>query len=173
MGAVVEIWLSKFQLYIEASPLCNVAMKVTLPGGQLWNQCKRRHQWPNFKTISIKSENAYLNEIQIRFKKYFKYEDEIYKNILNVCLFVCLFACLLICLFVCLTSVIKMIWIINSISWVRCASGNVCKKCHFLIIFGEKNIFLKKYLQFYTSHKNFVKIGPKMSKNKAFTFKNV
>ena len=22
----------------------NVAMKVTLPGGQLWNQCKRSHQ---------------------------------------------------------------------------------------------------------------------------------
>ena len=38
-------------------------------------------------------------------KKYFKYEDEIYKNILFVCLcvfFACLLACLFVCLFVCL-----------------------------------------------------------------------
>ena len=34
------------------------------------------------------------------FKKYSKYEDEIYKNILFVCLFVSLFVCLFVCLLV-------------------------------------------------------------------------
>ena len=38
------------------------------------------------------------------FKKYSKYEDEIYKNILFV---VCFFVCLLVCLFVCLIPVMK------------------------------------------------------------------
>ena len=33
------------------------------------------------------------------FKKYCKYEDEIYKNILFVCVFFCLFVCLFVCLF--------------------------------------------------------------------------
>ena len=33
------------------------------------------------------------------FKKYCKYEDGIYKNILFVCLFVVLFVCLFVCLF--------------------------------------------------------------------------
>ena len=39
------------------------------------------------------------------------------------------------------------------------------KMTHFCIIFAEK-YFLAKYLRFYTSKKNFIKIRPKMSKRK-------
>ena len=40
----------------------NVAMRVTQPGGQLWNQTMQVTS--NFESICNKSESAYLKEIQ-------------------------------------------------------------------------------------------------------------
>ncbi len=45
----------------------NVAMQVTQPGGQPSNFGSDVTWWPNFDPICNKSEDAYLNEIQIRF----------------------------------------------------------------------------------------------------------
>ena len=44
----------------------------------------------------------FLMKYKSDFKKYCKYEDGIFKNILFVCLLDYLFVCLLFCLFVCL-----------------------------------------------------------------------
>jgi len=47
----------------------NVAMKVTQPVGQIWNQCKRLrcHPMVKIELICTKSETSILDEIQIRF----------------------------------------------------------------------------------------------------------
>ena len=47
----------------------NVAMQVTQPGGQPSNFGSDVTWWPNFDPICNKSEDAYLNEIQIRFQE--------------------------------------------------------------------------------------------------------
>ena len=83
----------------------------------------------NFEPISNKSENVYFNEIQIRFSRNIPYMKMGYTK--TSC-----FICLFVCLFVCLISVIKMILIINSIPWVRCASGNVFNVLLHMCIFS-------------------------------------
>ena len=45
----------------------NAAMQVTQPGGQPSNFGSDVTWWPNFDPICNKSEDAYLNEMQIRF----------------------------------------------------------------------------------------------------------
>ena len=54
-------------------------MQVTQPGGQPSNFGSDVTWWPNFNPICNKSENAYLNEVKLDYKKYRKSDVEKYQ----------------------------------------------------------------------------------------------